>query len=726
MDGMRSNMMASSLPESPCQISFYESSGHGFSHAGKARLQRASAPEVGPSVAKAARKGNVATLDMARLKSCPDGRRKSFAGFLALIPALALALSVACSRSSAPEYGSGTGAAGRSGPVSMNKDDYPVFPDADAGADPSVPAEQGGKGFTGEGWETNTDFDLIGDPHALKGGVLRDTLLDFPGTLRISGPEWNTQFNYAVSPMIYETLLGLHPSTQEYVPGLATHWQISPDKMTYRFRINPNARFSDGTPVTSEDVVATYDFMMDKGLQDPSNQITYGKLERPIAEGKYIVRVRAKELNWRNFLYFSQSMVILPAHVLKTINGDKYLKEYNYKLLPGSGPYLIREEDIVKGKSITVRRRSGYWAEKARANVGLGNFDELRFTVVRDDNLAFEMFKKGELDYYYVPTARRWVEELNFENVQRGLVQKRKIFNDDPQGVRGFAMNTRRPPFDDIRVRKAFALLTNRQQMIEKLSYNEDLPLNSYFPGGIYENPNNPKISYDPGAALKLLAEAGWKERDSRGRLVKNGQPLEVEMLYTLKLLEPYLTVFQEDVRRVGITVNLRQLTPETQFQMINERRFQMTWIAWGGLLFPNPETQLHSSLADQENNNNVTGFKNKRVDELCALYDKTFDPAERIRLIREIDGIVTNDYQYVLLWYRPYQRIVYWNKFGTPPGYLTRVGDFFNVLSLWWIDPEKDQELKQAMGDPSVKLEVGPTDDRYWIEYGKRQQAQE
>jgi len=124
----------------------------------------------------------------------------------------------------------------------MNKDDYPVFPDADAGADPSVPAEQGGKGFKGEGWETNTNFDFIGDPHALKGGVLRDHVPDFPGTLRMEGPEWNTQLNYMIVTMVYEGLLSIHPTTLEYIPALATHWQISPDKLTFRFRINPNAR----------------------------------------------------------------------------------------------------------------------------------------------------------------------------------------------------------------------------------------------------------------------------------------------------------------------------------------------------------------------------------------------------------------------------------------------------------------------------------------------------
>ena len=651
---------------------------------------------------------------------------------LSLALALALALTSGCS-SSTPDNSSGSASTptARTTPVSMNKDDYPIFPDADAGADPAVPAEQGGKGFTGEGWETNTDFELLGDPRAVKGGVSRDYLLDFPGTLRVQGPEWNTAFNYGITAMLYETLVGTDPTTLAFIPALATHWQISPDKMTFRFRINPNARFSDGTPVTSDDVLATYDFMMDKTANDPSNVMTFGKLERPVAESKYIVRVKAKELNWRNFLYFS-GMPILPAKILKTLTGDKYIKEWNYRVLPGTGPYTIREQDIVKGKSIAARRRTDYWAEKARANVGMYNFDEIRFVVVRDENLAFEMFKKGELDYYIVGRAKQWVEETNFENVQRGLIQKRKIFNSQPWGFTGFGMNTRRAPFDDIRVRKAFTFLTNRQQMIEKLAYNEYTPNNSYFTSSVYENPNDPKNPYDPQLALKLLGEAGWKDRDAQGRLVKNGQPLEVEMLYDVKTYEPYLTVYQEDLRKVGINLNLRLLTGETMFRLMGERQFQMVFTGWGGLLFPNPETSFHSKLADQNNNNNITGFKNARVDELCKQYDTMFNVNDRIKAIREIDNLVANDYQYVLLWNGPFTRILYWNKFGYPNGYWSRTGDYLGagngpgLIQMWWIDSANQSKLEQALRDPSVKLEVGPVEDRYWLEFdSKQRQAQ-
>ncbi len=648
---------------------------------------------------------------------------------LSLALALALALTAGCS-SSTPDNSSGSASTptARTTAVSMNKDDYPIFPDADAGADPTVPAEQGGKGFTGEGWETNTKFDLIGDPRAVKGGTIRDVIVDFPGTLRMAGPEWNTSVNYTIAGLVYESLLTLHPTTLEYMPVLATHWKIEPDKLTYRFRIDPNARYSDGTPVTAEDVVATWKFLTDKSLQDLFFYTQYNKLEPPVAESKYIVRMKAKELGWQNFLTAS-GIRLFPAHVLKNLDGATYLKDYNFKLVPGTGPYIVTPSDIEKGKSISIRRRKDYWAEKYRANVGQYNFDEIKAVVVRDQNLIFEMFKRGDLDYYFVNRSKVWVEELNDDKFQRGLLVKRKVFNNYPSNIQFMAFNTRRQPWDDIRIRKAITMLLNREQLIQKLFYNEYLPINSYFPGTTYENPNNPKNRYNPQEALKLLADAGWKDRDGQGRLTKNGQPLQIELLYSDKGSETYLTVFQDDLRKIGITLNLRLVTGETGFKMQMQRQFELVSSGWGaGSVFPIPRPEYHSSTADVENTNNISGFKNKRVDQICDEYDVTFDANKRAALLRELDTLLTNEYHYILEWYPPAARIAYWNKFGMPQGTFSRVGDYEGTLGpgipqLWWIDPEKSQKLTQAMKDNSMKLGTPPVEDHYWREFAKTEQ---
>jgi microcin C transport system substrate-binding protein len=632
-----------------------------------------------------------------------------------------VSLSVACGGGGGPEANRpGTTPAGGTANVSTDKNAYPAFPNPDAGADASVSAEQGGRGFTGEGWETNTDYDLIGDPRARKGGRFREAYGDFPNTLRYRGPDV-TEFGYMVHNLVYESLLNLHPTSLDWMPGLATHWQISSDRMTYRYRINPNARWSDGQPVVADDVVATWMLMMDKGLQDPSAQLVFEKYDKPVAETKYIVRVTSKVLNWRNFLYFS-GMPLYPAHVLKDIDGARYLKEYNYKMLPATGPYFVNESDIDRGNRITIRRRQDYWAANERRNVGTGNFDEIEQIVVRDDNLAFEMFKRGDLDYHYVFVPRQWVQEMSFDRVQRGLAQKRKVFNDSPKGTAGIAINTRKEPWNDIRVRRAFAHLLNRELLIEKILFNESIAKNSHFFGN-YANPTNPKNPYDPKTAMSLLAEAGWKDRDAQGRLVRTGRPLAVELLYYREDHEPAFTIYQEDLRKVGITLNLRRVTFETAVRLVDDRQFDLAYLGYGGLLFPNPETQWHSSLADQKATNNVTGLKSPRIDALLKQYDVEFDQAKREAIIREIDGIAANEHHWILGWEgTPPYRLTYSYKFAHPDSYLTRYGDNRDPMTLWWVDEEKERQLAQAARDNSMKFPVGQTEIHYWENLPKNQ----
>jgi len=631
------------------------------------------------------------------------------------------AVVAACGTNKGPEQSGSINPTASNNSASLNKDSYPVFPDADSGADPAVPADKGGKGFTGEGWQTNTSYDLIGDPRAVKGGLFREATSDFPTTLRYYGPNAGTAWSAMVHGMVYETLLGLHPTSLEYIPAIASHWQISPDKTTFRFRINPNAKFSDGVPVTSDDVIASWKMVVDEGLQDPARMVVYSKFEQPVAESKYIVSVHAKSESWQNFLFFAQGLFIYPAHILKDLPAKAYVETYQYKMLPGTGAYMVSPEDINKGNSIKIRRRKDYWAVNQRRNVGTSNFDEIQEIVVRDRGLEFEMFKKGDLDNYVVNRASMWVQDLDYDNIKRGLNQKRKIFNHNPQGVQGLAINTRREPFTDVRVRKAIRLLFNRESLIEKIMFNEYVISDSMYFGSVNENPGNEKIRYDPQKAVQLLADAGWKDRDSNGRLVKNGRPLSFDVLYADKASsERLLTPYQEDLRKVGVTMNLRLVTFETLIKLLDDRSFDLASIAYTGELFPNPEGNLLSKLADEKNTNNITGFKNKRVDEIIELYLREFDIQKRVKLLRELDGIVTGEHHWVLEWAAPFERLVYWNKFGQPKGILTRTGDYRDVPSLWWIDVDKEKKLQQAMKDTSIKLEVGATEDKYWQDFAR------
>ena len=354
------------------------------------------------------------------------------------------------------------------------KDEFNAPP----GADPAISAEQGGAGFEeiaeAQGWQTGSlteeQIKLVGDPSATKGGEFKFAVADFPATFRAYGKDEQSQVTRMIYNMVYETLITVNPITLEFLPVLASHWKVEPDGQTYWFRIDPNARFSDGHPVTSEDVLATYDLTVDSTILAPSTNIFYSGFDRPEAISKYIVKVRAKKKGWKNLLYFGGTR-ILPAHVIGELTGSEYLKQFQYDMPPGSGPYIVQSEDITPGKIVSLTRRTNYWAEDYPESTGANNFDKVTMMVVNDARLQLEKFKKGELDLYIISRAQWYEEEFANDEAKRGLIQVRRIFTDNPNGVSGLVFNMRKPPFDDIKVRQAFAHLFNREGLVKNLMY---------------------------------------------------------------------------------------------------------------------------------------------------------------------------------------------------------------------------------------------------------------
>jgi microcin C transport system substrate-binding protein len=594
------------------------------------------------------------------------------------------------------------------------------------GADPSVPAEQGGKGFetiaADSGWKTTsltpTEFRYIADSNAKKGGEITTAIDEYPATFRAYGRDENAEATRAIYNLVYEPLLGINPLNLDFLPALATHWKIGPDNQTYYFRINPDARFSDGHPVTSEDVLATYKLGLDSTILEPYTNTFFAGFDPPVAISKYIVSVRSKTNNWKNMFYFA-GRPILPAHVIGTMSGKDYLDKYQYEMPPGTGPYVVMSPDIKKGNSVTLTRRADWWGAALPENRGRYNFDKIRLTVVRDDRLLLEKFKKGELDLYPVNRASYWVEEFKFDEAQRGLSQKVKVYNNNPVGFGGIAFNTKRAPFNDPKIRKAFTLLFNRADLVAKLMFNEYDLSDSYYPSSDYSNPRNPKQEFSPEKAAAVLTEAGYGARNNQGILTKGGKPLVVEMLVTqdqVRIVTPY----QQDLKQAGIQVNFRVVDATTRFKMVSEKNYTMTFQQWGGIIYPNPISSFHSRLADAPNTNNITALKNARIDQICEREQVTFDRTERIRLLQELDGILVAENHYALGYHVPYVRVAYWNKFGHPDFILTRIEDWDDAFALWWFEPEKAATVAKGMRDKSVKMPLLPEKAYFWQEYNK------
>ena len=592
--------------------------------------------------------------------------------------------------------------------------------------DPSVSAEMGGPGFTGEGWETCLEFPTTARIDAPKGGTLRTVMYDWPATLRVAGENNNSTFNSMVETLCLDYLVGFDSVSMQFVPSLATHWKISADKQTYSFRINPEAKWNDGTPVTADDVVATWKLRTDPKCRFPSDVMTFNKFDCPVALSKYVVEVHCKDENWRNFIYFGAGMGIMPAADI-SIPGDVYLDRFQNRYHLMSGPYTVLLEDVKMGDSVALTRRTDWWGAKNPANAGSANIDKIIFQVVKDPNLAYEKVKNGEIDFWVPPRALWWATEIpHLDLVKRGILVMKKIYNDCPIGINGLAINMLRPPLDDIRVRKALQLLFNNDLMIEKLCYNEYVPLSSFHQGGLYANPANEPTRYDPREAVRLLKEAGWTETNRELYRVKNGREMKLEVLYVYDSSEKFLTPFQEDCRKAGIRIELKRLTESAHFKAVHNKEFDLADQGWTGLFFPNPETSFNSALADQKDNNNIMGFKDKRVDELCLEYDHCYDAARRVEIIREIDGLVYAEQPYVLMWFNPSQRFLIKNKFGMPPWGAGRITRVDQVWFSFWVDPAKEKALAAAEKDSSVKLEVEEQKNFFWPAWNALKRAGE
>ena len=483
--------------------------------------------------------------------------------------------------------------------------------------------------------------------------------------------------------------------------------------MTFTFRIDPKAHWSDGKPITADDVIATYNLIMDETTSEPMSRDSFSKLEPPVKRSKYIVEFKVREQSWRN-LYTVIGLLILPAHEIGDLSGEEYLDKYNFKLTAVSGGYRIDQKDIQTEKSITLTRRSDWWAKDRRQNAGLFNIDRIRFVVVREPRLAFDKACKGELDFMSVSTAKWWVEDLTpLPAVQNNQLIRRKVYTKFPKGIQGDAINMREPPLDDVRVRKALSHLYDRKTMLEKFAYNEYDRLKSYYPGSDAENLANVMVEYDPEAASGLLDEAGWKERGPDGIRTKDGKRLSITVTYRTAFFEKYLTVWQEAAKRAGLELKLNLLNPETAWNNLQDRSFQVSSIAWGATIFPSPKTIFHGSLADNKGANNFVGLNNPEIDAIIEEYDTEFDLQTRNELLRQLDALVFAEHPYVLGWYLPCERFVYWNKFGMPDSVLRKYDEWDDVFGLWWVDPEKENALKAAKksGDklPPVEMDVRP-----------------
>lgn len=544
------------------------------------------------------------------------------------------------------------------------------------------------KTFPPEGWQERVS--PLADPHARIGGEFRYYAGPYPKSLNFY-LEFSTIGEMVFNAM-YETLMTINPITLELEPWLAKQWSISDDLKTFTFRLDPNAKWSDGRPLTARDVAFTYAMILNPTNLTGPWKADMERFDPPEVVDDYTIRFHAKEVHWRNLLNLT-SIYVMPEHAL----AGRDFNQVNFDLPPVSGPY--NRGELKEGFYCKLERRKDWWRQDYPAARGIQNFQTIRFCYFQDQETAFDEMKKGRLDYLLITSARRWVTELNGEKFEKNWIVKQRVANRYPATLGGLAMNTRKPIFADVRTRKAMAHLMDRERLNRTIMYDQYIMHRSYFED-LY-NAQHPCTNFyyrfDKERARALLAEAGWRPNPKTGVLQKDGLDFRFTFMARDATENKFLVIYQQDLKDCGIEMRIELKDWSAWMKEMDAFNFEMTWCSFSGSLFKDPESLWHSREADRPAANNYPGLKIPRLDSLIDQCKSEFDVARRNDILREIDALLIEQSPYVLLWTINYQRIVYWNKFGMPPHVLGAITDERGALSYWWYDEDAAADLKEA-----------------------------
>lgn len=547
-------------------------------------------------------------------------------------------------------------------------------------------------------WYPRADWterpDPAASPYARRGGTIRLNGAQPPKSFNAYVD--NNNYSTMVFDLLYGKLLGMNAQTSELEPSLARRWSVSDDGRAFTFVLDERAKWSDGAPVTAEDVRWTFDAVMDPKSATGPWKSMLGFFDSPEVVDGRTVRFRKKgdsPRDWRDILNCAMFW-ILPKHAFA---GQDFNKLNLVNAVVGGAYVIARAEPQVETE---LRRHGTWWCQDLPQCRGTMNFDRILVRYFVDNENAFEALKKRKIDVYPVYSARIYAEETKGAAFQHNWLLKRNVRNQAPIGFQGFAMNMRRPPFDDLRVRKAMAALLDRETMNRTMMNGAYFLLNSYYTD-LYDERHpcrNEMHTYDPEKAARLLEEAGWTKDPADGKLKKAGRPFAFTFLSRGTTEDKFLALFDQALKAQGIAMTIVRKDFASWMRDMDEFAYDMTWAAWGAGTVKYPELSWLGAEADRKGSNNITGFKSAEVDRLIAEEKGFDDAAKRLDAYRKIDALVAAEVPYVLLWMTDSTRLVYWNKFGTPKGVLAPASGEESLLPYWWYDADRVEELERVM----------------------------
>jgi len=563
-------------------------------------------------------------------------------------------------------------------------------------ANPTVyPAHELPEGLV---WETNNDEEVFASPDAKKGGSFNQFITSFPLTLRTTGPDSNSSFR----PYLLDSLPGLvemHPNTLEWIPGLATHWAYGEDGKTVYYRINPDAVWSDGRPITADDFVFTREFMLSEHIFAPFSNNYY--TEEIIDVRKYddhTFSVTGATVKPKADLHYYYSIQPVPRHFHKL--DEKWVTDYNWRVAPHWGPYQISR--IQKGRFIEFELKEDWWGKDLRYYQNRFNVQRIRISVIRDEETAYRHFLRGELDAFPLIFPNFWHDKTDDVVYRNGYVNRIWFYNELPQPKYGMYLNLDYELFQDQNIRYAIAHSLNIQQMIETVLRNDYQRLNSFHEGsGEYSNTDIVAREFNLDKADEYFEQAGWGEFGRDGIRVKDGRRFSVSITYSTQAHTDRLVVLREEAKKSGIELQLNLLDSSSAFKTILEKKHQIAFMGWAASYLPEYWQHFHSDNAHIPQTNNITNTDDPEMDALIEQFRASMDEDERKLISRQIQQLVHDIGAFIPTYKVPYTREAYWRWLQLPEWHATKSTDMiFDPVGsgLFWIDENIKTETQQAM----------------------------
>ena len=514
--------------------------------------------------------------------------------------------------------------------------------------------------------------------------------------------------------LVYESLLARNPDEAFTLYGLLAESVETPaDRSWVEFVLHPDARFSDGVPVTVDDVVFSLEILRDKGR--PNYRSSYGKVERIERIGERGVRFHIENTDDRELPLILGLMPILPKHAIDPATFDRS----TLKTPIGSGPYVVTE---INAPNFTVfKRNPDYWAKDLPIKRGLDNFDEIRFEYYRDTNTMFEAFKKGL--YFVNPDGdpSRWDTAYDFPAVRDGRVVKETFTTGTPKGMSGFVFNTRRPLFSDKRVRRALAKLIDFDWINKNLYFGAFERADGYFndselssigrpandreiallapypdlvPDDVMQGSYRPVSMAERGEravlreVLSELQEAGYELRGNALVNSESGEPFAFEILVATSEDERLALAYQRVLDRIGIAASVRNVE-SSQYQKRRQTfDFDMIRYTWNVSLSPGNE-QIHrwsQAAADLEGSFNYAGAREPALDALIDAMLSAVTRDEFVAAVRAYDRVLISGFYVAPLFFLPEQWVARWTTVERPD--VTPITGY--NLPSWWARPDQ------------------------------------